>query len=1452
MRRLLACALIAAAAVLALPVAAFTMPVAASETAPDSSAGPAEMEWAALNRFGGDADGDGRFDSPVTPTLAAIEKVAVRVAPSAPACRLAGRATWRVDGREWSGVEVQDGAGDAGCEALLAVPESARRIEMETPAGREVARVELEDRLVVAVGDSVASGEGNPQGPERWLDPPCHRSAVAGFEQAARLLGQSLASEASGRSLTFVSFACSGAEIDIGLLGPYVGIAPEPGRQPYPPQVERLRRVAAGRSPDAILLNVGANDLGFSRIVTICATSISHCSGELEPRLLADQARLSDNYDRLGSRLRQAAPGTPVLITEYFDPTHDELGRFCGHSVGATTRAEAQWAHEAVLRPLNAEIEAAATRNGWRFVSGIAADFERHGYCAHGGERWVRLLTASAARQLDHNGTMHPSRPGHAAIARRVARPLAAELGLAVPSLAIEAEGRTALEWIASAALVAVGSLAVQQHWLVGLGPLGTWPLLIGLTIVASLLLGLLLLIAWAIVRLLRLWRPTWPPDPFPDPAERPRIDYVLGPRQLALLGGAAIAAGLLATILTGLAGRLILWLRFWSANLPADQAADAVPASELVVVGSQALGVFIILALFGVGIAWLLDGKGRWVRETRRGLVLIGLVEIWIAIRLGDFGTQQALELAVGLTLAGLLVHYLVDTVLAFKVEVDNERAAGEPFLKAVGARARKWAEDQRAGLSWSGGLLLLWRAVPLALLVLVVVASLSADGPDRRIWLLLPILAAALLFVAPGGIAVPGVRFHDPVVGALRAPRVTLALATVASIVIVIARDELWLAAVAVLATVLGLLCLAVAATSGRRFAPYGLAVLIAVPLFGAAATLLRGVDSPELQPAAVLLQSGKGVCGAYVGESDGRLWMARITLDERATVRRPRRGAIFSIPSERIRATTIGALEPVASVETRAAVLRNAMLDERGEDNPAQRPPTCRPPRDETTPVVFPPPPGAAEEGRRLAELADRYQPELVIDRRDGFWPVPVRTLLAMRDRRATICRQPAVAASECLRLGTPGEFPWAGGRGEHLEYPAADDDREEQYDLMVDALGTADPSRSALIYFLATRKPGPDQPITIQYWFFYPFNYQPTKAVPDGGYHEGDFESIALLLSAKTNRPRYIWMARHDEEGRIFPWDDEAIVKNGEHPELFAARGSHATYESCARQSRPAGPVGLIDDYPACDAGRPLRLAPETTPLADLSRVGWACWAGLFGHASGGLYKQLHLIGDAPRSPLWQQDFGVVSEPCRGVPDPGGRDGPDEEVLEESKGVPALLRRRSGSIAPLVDRCSDWEKPAVTGTYIVACDQEALDAYLASGLERTGPAGVRIDLALPDAPKVGAFALPAMRRNPAGSYLDVWRIVAANPTEVSVFASCPRRGANRAIGAKFERVRVMPGRPLRLLDHGPDRRWRLVAPDGAKIADAVPFTTRVEGGGLVPAEPHPGLRCGRPDD
>lgn len=282
--------------------------------------------------------------------------------------------------------------------------------------------VVVDDILIVSIGDSVASGEGAPEidAPvSGWQNNQCHRSAAAGPAKAAARL-----EEADPRtSVTFVHLACSGATIDEGLLGSYRGVVPG---IPLPPQVDQMLTYTQGRTIDALLISIGANDIGFSTIVELCMAHNSCGDGSIgsaewyaAPRL----ATVGASYDRLAAALtaRGVAPSR-VYLTEYFDPMRDHNGAFCDETIledmvqiplFSVTAAEAQWASESLLPRLNAAGAAAAARHGWNRPAGTHASFRTHGYCAATG-RWITQLSGSFATQGDYYGALHPNRDGHA------------------------------------------------------------------------------------------------------------------------------------------------------------------------------------------------------------------------------------------------------------------------------------------------------------------------------------------------------------------------------------------------------------------------------------------------------------------------------------------------------------------------------------------------------------------------------------------------------------------------------------------------------------------------------------------------------------------------------------------------------------------------------------------------------------------------------------------------------------------------------------------------------------------------------------------------------------------------------------------------------------------------------------------------------------------------------
>ncbi len=314
--------------------------------------------------------------------------------------------------------------------------------------------ITVRDYLIVSLGDSVASGEGNPDFrasgsiPGGWTNTLCHRSGWSGPAQAAGRI------EHADRhtSVTFVSLACSGASIMAGLLNPFANSDWPPGTAALPPQVDTLAQLLCPpgvdctsrdqlRQIDSLLIQAGANDLHFSDIVTDCAhpfPAFRGCDtsgGDTVNRLAQDLSQLPGRYDLLAQRVNDKLRYSAAYLGEYQDPTHDANGEPCEMRLegavtdevgvggdGVISPSESAWAYIAVIQPLNGTVHQKAAQFGWQVLDGIADRFGPHGYCA--ATHWIVHYGESMRDQADKNGTMHPNRLGHQAYADRIEQAL--------------------------------------------------------------------------------------------------------------------------------------------------------------------------------------------------------------------------------------------------------------------------------------------------------------------------------------------------------------------------------------------------------------------------------------------------------------------------------------------------------------------------------------------------------------------------------------------------------------------------------------------------------------------------------------------------------------------------------------------------------------------------------------------------------------------------------------------------------------------------------------------------------------------------------------------------------------------------------------------------------------------------------------------------------------------
>jgi lysophospholipase L1-like esterase len=294
--------------------------------------------------------------------------------------------------------------------------------------------IQVKDLLIVSIGDSFASGEGNPVVPAnespdgaQWAYSPdpamnqenadAHRSTISGPAEFALDLQEENPHEA----VTFVSVADSGATISQGLLGPMPSIG-NPSVQ-LPAQISEVKQIIGKHPINVLTLSVGANDIGFAGQVAGLLSNTSTGSpslATLQSRLNADFQALPGLYSKLNKAIKKLHAGK-VLITDYPDQTRNQNGVVSaipgppGTTLINTT--DAQFLSANIATPLNSAIAAAAKANHWKFVD-IFNAFLNHGYSST--DTWIRSFDQSLEREGSIDGFFHPNAAGEQAIAQQL------------------------------------------------------------------------------------------------------------------------------------------------------------------------------------------------------------------------------------------------------------------------------------------------------------------------------------------------------------------------------------------------------------------------------------------------------------------------------------------------------------------------------------------------------------------------------------------------------------------------------------------------------------------------------------------------------------------------------------------------------------------------------------------------------------------------------------------------------------------------------------------------------------------------------------------------------------------------------------------------------------------------------------------------------------------------
>ncbi len=256
----------------------------------------------------------------------------------------------------------------------------------------------------------------------------------------------------------------------------------------------------------------------------------------------------------------------------------------------------------------------------------------------------------------------------------------------------------------------------------------------------------------------------------------------------------------------------------------------------------------------------------------------------------------------------------------------------------------------------------------------------------------------------------------------------------------------------------------------------------------------------------------------------------------------------------------------------------------------------------------------------------QLADRFAPIMMLKEQSAecdtegeqFLPSVVDIVL---DNPEVALRQ--VGGGDPVVMRGPGASDLVGlGQGFFLDFPGSSLEPECIYERDFRKYSG---DRPATIYAHVVQQPDRPDLVFVQYWFYWYYNDWNNK-------HESDWEGITLKFEASSveealaSEPVAVGYAQH-VGGERAGWDDTKLERDGDHPVVYSAAGSHASYYSEALYLGRAPSQGF-----GCDntSGPSLRVEPEVVVLPDSVNdpndpFAWLAYNGRWGERQKGSFN-----------------------------------------------------------------------------------------------------------------------------------------------------------------------------------------------------------------------------------
>lgn len=309
--------------------------------------------------------------------------------------------------------------------------QSETDIPLSTPSTRILASGSrdffIKDIWVVAMGDSFASGQGNPDAPSKlmgiveaqWISNDCYRSAYGSW---AFRTYKYIELTYRHHGILFTYLACSGATIQNGILGSggQLDTVAEIGASANRLLCSCEHCCRKPIAPDVVLMSIGGNDIFYSDIVSSILTGNTDRMFKQLPYRFSS---LKSGMEKMGREITGKLPGMnpkSVFYPHYFDISRNENGEIDASCSDLQFGSHEKFSRAAdeVLGKINTLISQTSKKRNWTVVDGISSIFRKHGICSK--MSYIRTTQQSYRLQGNCFGAFHPNRAGHSKVAQKV------------------------------------------------------------------------------------------------------------------------------------------------------------------------------------------------------------------------------------------------------------------------------------------------------------------------------------------------------------------------------------------------------------------------------------------------------------------------------------------------------------------------------------------------------------------------------------------------------------------------------------------------------------------------------------------------------------------------------------------------------------------------------------------------------------------------------------------------------------------------------------------------------------------------------------------------------------------------------------------------------------------------------------------------------------------------